>query len=332
MRVGRAAPRRGRRCRPARARRRRRRRGRGTRGRRAAAHGRPPPSPRGARRGGRARCTRSCGACAPSWAGTRARRRAPPRPSRGPSPPSVRACSSSGFQGCSDAVAPCSGARANASARARSAGPSPRPSASARSPSPSDSRAHARAASGATPRDCSRCASCSLERRVEADGLAARHDRRQHLGEPVGEQQQHDVRRRLLERLEQRVGRLVVHRVGALEHEHAVARLERGARRGRHDGLVDVAAQHLVRAARRDPAQVGMRAVLDAGADAVRVGGAAGQQRGREGARRGALAAARPDRAAGRRARAGRRRRARRRGRRRRAGGLRGRAWPPGAS
>jgi len=52
--------------------------------------------------------------------------------------------------------------------------------------------------------------------RIEPHRLAARADRRQHLGRAIGEQEQDHVRRRLLERLEQRDGRLVVHRVGAL--------------------------------------------------------------------------------------------------------------------
>ena len=86
--------------------------------------------------------------------------------------------------------------------------------------------------------------------RIEADGLAAAGDRRQHLRRAVGQQQQDDVVRRLLERLEQRVGGLVVHRVGALEHEHAVAGLERRVRGRGDDRLVDVAPEHLVRAAR----------------------------------------------------------------------------------
>jgi hypothetical protein len=70
-----------------------------------------------------------------------------------------------------------------------------------------------------------------------------------------------------------------------------MARLERRARRRGHHRLVDVAAQHLVGAARSDPGQVGMRAVLDPRADPVRIGGAVGEQRRRERARRGALPA-----------------------------------------
>ena len=102
-------------------------------------------------------------------------------------------------------------------------------------------------------------------------------------------------RRRLLERLEHLVRRLVVHRLGALEDEHAAARLERRARGGGDDRLVDVADEHLVRAARRDPGQVGMDAVLDALARVVGIGGALGEQLGGE--RAGDVALARPGRA-----------------------------------
>ena len=85
--------------------------------------------------------------------------------------------------------------------------------------------------------------------RVEAHGLAAAGDRRQDLGELVRDQDQDDVGGRLLERLQQRVGRLVVHRVRALEHEDPVLGLERRVRGGGDDGLVDVAPEHLVGAA-----------------------------------------------------------------------------------
>ena len=132
--------------------------------------------------------------------------------------------------------------------------------------------------------------------RVEAHRLAARGDRRHHLAGPVGQQQQDDVGRGLLERLEQRVGRLVVHRLGALEHEHAVGGLERRSRGGGDHGLADVAAQHLVRAARRDPREVGVRAVHHArarGLDPSHPGRAAREQRRGERAGGGALAAAR---------------------------------------
>ena len=84
-------------------------------------------------------------------------------------------------------------------------------------------------------------------RRVEAHVLAARGDRGQDLARAVGEQ--HEVREGggLLERLEHPVGGLVVHRLGALDDEHAPARLERRPRRRRDDRLVDVGDEHLAR-------------------------------------------------------------------------------------
>ena len=100
-------------------------------------------------------------------------------------------------------------------------------------------------------------------RRVEPDQLAARDDRRQHLGEPVGQQDQVHERRRLLERLQHPVGGLVAELVDALDHEHAATRLERRLARRRHDRAVDVADEDLVRAARRDPGQIGMGARRD---------------------------------------------------------------------
>jgi dTMP kinase len=89
---------------------------------------------------------------------------------------------------------------------------------------------------------------------------------------------------RLLERLEHAIGRLVVHRLGALDDEHAPARLERSPRRRRHDGLVDVGDEHLRGAAGGDPGEVGVHAVLHPRAHRFRIGGALAQQRDREGA------------------------------------------------
>ena len=114
--------------------------------------------------------------------------------------------------------------------------------------------------------------------RVEAHRLAAAGDRRQHLRRPVGQQHQDDVGGWLLERLQQRVGRLVVHHVDALEHEDPVRGLERRVRGGRHDRLADVAPEHLVRARWDDPCQVGVRAVFRPRLDVRRVLGAARQQ------------------------------------------------------
>ena len=189
-------------------------------------------------------------------------------------------------------TSPSSAARANASARARSAGPSP--SASAERPLAVAER-EPRAGAGADGIDAARLqplGELPRRRRVEAHALAARGDRRQHLRRAVGEEDQDDVARRLLERLEQRVGGRVVHRVGALEHEHAPGRLERRVRGGGHHRLVDVAAQHDVGAARRHPGEVGMRAGERAGAGVLRVGRVAREQLGGELARGLALARA----------------------------------------
>ena len=84
-------------------------------------------------------------------------------------------------------------------------------------------------------------------------------------------------------------------------------RLERRVRGGGHDRLVDVAREHLVRAARRDPGQVGVRAVLDARALAVlgvRRLGRAARRRTRA---RPRACRSRPGRGRGRRATGGRR-------------------------
>ena len=67
------------------------------------------------------------------------------------------------------------------------------------------------------------------------------------------------VRRRLLERLQQPVGRGVAHRLDPLDHEDPPGRLERGPRGGGDDRLVDVGDEHLGGAARRHPAEVGVR-------------------------------------------------------------------------
>jgi hypothetical protein len=129
-------------------------------------------------------------------------------------------------------------------------------------------------------------------RRVEADLLAARRDRRQHLARARGEQQQVRVGRRLLERLEHPVGRLVVERVGLLDDEDPARGLERRVRRGGDDRLVDVADQQAGRRGRRDPGQVGVRAGAHARGGAVGIAGALGEQRGGELARDVLLAAA----------------------------------------
>ena len=184
-----------------------------------------------------------------------------------------------------------SGARANASARARSAGPSPSASASARSPSPSESRAQASAASGATPRDCRRCASAAAGSGSKRTGW----QRELIVGSTWV--------RRSVSRSRTTYGggsSSVLSSELAASSFIVSARsrtntrcvgLERRAGGGRHDRLVDVAPQHLVRAARRDPRQVGVRAVLDPDPRRLGIGRFARQQRGREVARRVALAA-----------------------------------------
>ncbi len=101
---------------------------------------------------------------------------------------------------------------------------------------------------------------------------------------------------RLLERLQQTVGRGVAHRLGLLDHEDAAGRLERRAGgRGDHR-LVDVGDEHLGGAARADPAEVGVGAAQGAIVGAGGIVGAVGEQGGGEGAGDGALAG--PGRAA----------------------------------
>ncbi len=218
--------------------------------------------------------------------------------------PCWRARSRTARQGRVSPVVWWSGARANASAACRSAGPSPSASWSAFSPSPRLSFAAASAVSGGTPRRLQRLRELAGRRRVEAHGLAAAGDRRQDLRELVGEEDENGVGRRFLERLQQRVRGLVVHRVRALEHEDAVGRLERRMRRGGDDRLGDVSSQHLVGAGGGDPRQVGVRAVLCPELGVVGVLGVPGQQLGRR--RPGPLPACRcpPGRGAGRRVRA----------------------------
>jgi len=121
--------------------------------------------------------------------------------------------------------------------------------------------------------------------RVEAHELAARGDRRQHLAQPVGEQDQvHEVGR-LLERLEHAVGRGLDHRVGALDHEHPPGGLERRTCGGSDHGLVDVGDQQLVRAGGSDPREIGVRSAAHSFVLA--------EQRGGHGAGDGALPGAR---------------------------------------
>ncbi|CAB4882234.1 unannotated protein [freshwater metagenome] len=81
--------------------------------------------------------------------------------------------------------------------------------------------------------------------RVEAHRLAAAADRVRKVARVRGQQHQVRVVRRLLKRLEQLRGGLLVEAVGILEHEDAPARLE-GAMRDRADHRFgDVADEHL---------------------------------------------------------------------------------------
>ena len=124
--------------------------------------------------------------------------------------------------------------------------PEPSPSSpasqAARPASPSASRAQARARWLLDARQRGRDTVGS--ERVEAHQLTARGDRRQNVVEAVAEEQQVDEVERLLERLQHAVGRLVVHRLHRLDHEHPPGGLERGAGRCRHDRPLDVGHEH----------------------------------------------------------------------------------------
>ena len=239
--------------------------------------------------------------------------------------PAVRAAASSvGPRADLADVAVAARARANASARARSAGPVAERERRARA-----RRRRARAARrrgalrASTPRASSRSASfpgggaskrtCWQREAIVGSTCAGRSVSRIRC----------DVARRLLERLEHPVGGLVVHRVGALEDEHAPARLERRARGGGHDRLVDVAASMMCGAARRDPGQVGVRRRRARAARARGVGRVARRAARRRTRARPRACPSRPGRGTGRRATGGRA--GRRRARRRRADGARGR-------
>ena len=134
------------------------------------------------------------------------------------------------------------------------------------------------ACSGASPgaRRSTSCAHRSLRQPPERDELAAGADRLRQRPELVGDEDDDRVRRRLLEVLQQRVGRLRVQQVGAEDQVDAPVGLE-----GTH---VQVAAQlaHLVDpdlvAERLEQVEVGVRAALDALAVAEQLAG--------EGARR----------------------------------------------
>ena len=128
--------------------------------------------------------------------------------------------------------------------------------------------------------------------RAEAHLSATRGNRRQQSPRRRADQHQMRERRGLLERLQQRVLRLVVHALGVRDHEHAAGGLERPQGDLAHDLAADIVHQDLVGAARLHPGEVGMYARADA---TLHVGGVrlpATEQGGGERARRGALAGA----------------------------------------
>ena len=204
-------------------RRRRRRRGRGT-------TTRAPRAPRGARRARRraaARRTR-CSASRPGQLedgdrllGLLLRLRA-----RARAIPSSSACAPSPASNAGIEIDARARPRAAPRAASRAAGSSSR---AARSSRPAATRASVVASSSRELRRA-RCGSPSRTARSreppERHELAARADRLRQRAEVVRDQHDHRVRRRLLEILEQRVGGVLVHRVGAEDEIDAPRRLE----------------------------------------------------------------------------------------------------------
>ena len=99
--------------------------------------------------------------------------------------------------------------------------------------------------------------------------------------------------RRLLQRLEQPVRDLVVHRVRPLEHEDATGGLKRRPACSRDYRLLDVADAHHVRAGGPHPREVRVRAGEYPRAGGVRIGLLLHQQLGGEGPGGGSLPGAR---------------------------------------
>ena len=142
--------------------------------------------------------------------------------------------------------------RARARTRRTSAAPSPRRRAPARAatarragcPRPRARRARcassAARSSSATTRRSSRARAARRPMRREVVALAARDDRRQHLVRVGGREDELDVRRRLLERLQQRVERVLREHVHLVDDVDLEAALDRPVR----DRLHQVA--HLV--------------------------------------------------------------------------------------
>ena len=157
---------------------------------------------------------------------------------------------------------------------------------------PSASRAQASARSSGTPSARNIGGDPLRRQRLEAHQLAAGDHRLDHPAQRVGEQDQVHERRRLLQRLQEPIGHLVVHGVHALEHEHAPGGLEGGAGGGGHHRLGHVLDPHHVRAGGPHPGEVGMGAVLDPQPHRVRILRALGQQLGGERPGHGPLAGA----------------------------------------
>ena len=273
------------------ARRRRRTRRRAATARRAAAPGRARPSARGAS----ARLA-ALGALAlgpPALAlgqqlELAPRARASTRRARGVAAALARRASSSPHGRSAD------GRRAAPRARSASAAGAQRRAVADRERAARARRRRARAARRRRPRPASTPGRRSSRAAISSAGGASKRTGWQReaivgstLAGPARQQDEVRERRRLLERLEHLVRGLSFIVVGALDDEHAPARLERRARGGGDDRLVDVADEHLVRAAGRHPREVGMRRrAATRAARVVRIGRALGQQLGGERARR----------------------------------------------
>ena len=131
----------------------------------------------------------------------------------------------------------------------------------------------------------------------EVDWVAAGGDRLEEHRRFGGEQDQVDVGRGLLQRLQQGVLALVAHLLGGLDHEDALVGFEWTVGR-RADHLLANLLDHVLGPAWPQPNQVGMRRGIDedAAASVVWVCRVNRQDLGREGARNRALS--RPARAA----------------------------------
>ena len=118
--------------------------------------------------------------------------------------------------------------------------------------------------------------------RIEVDALATRPDRRQEVVGRGGDEHHDRARRRLLDRLQHRVRRLVLvaaQPLGLEEDQHAPLGFDRRARRLGQDRVAHVFLHAVRRAARRELDDVGMHAALHE-AQAALVVADADQQRG----------------------------------------------------